>query len=210
MSFRNFRFLVLLLIGVSLAACDLEVPAPKVYQLPPSNTQKAEVADVTEVKNETAPAKEDNDALELTWDDLVPPEWLPANLLNGVNINDLKDDDPRAKAYAAKLKELWDKAPVRKDLEGKLIKLPGFVVPLESDGKKVSEFLLVPYMGACIHVPPPPANQTVYVKTGETDAKIRKVFDTVWVTGRLKIEKIDSELATSGYTLYATKVEPYE
>jgi hypothetical protein len=207
MSPRIHHMLPLLLLAVSLSACNLGLPAPKVYQLPPLNRQ----ADSTPMAMKVAAQTVSEDGvLELTWDDLVPPEWLPANILGDTKIEDLKDDDPRAIEFAAKMKELWAKAPVRKELEGKLIKLPGFVIPLESDGKKVTEFLLVPYMGACIHVPPPPANQTVYVKTGTTDAKIRRVFDTVWVTGRVKIEKIEGELATSGYTILATKIEPYQ
>ena len=78
------------------------------------------------------------------------------------------------------------------------------------DDKLVREFLLVPYQGACIHVPPPPANQTIYVKTDDKSAGEYGYFDTVWVTGTIKVVKSVNELAESGYTILASGVEPYE
>jgi hypothetical protein len=102
-------------------------------------------------------------------------------------------------------------APVNDSLAGKTVRLPGFVVPLETDGEKSSEFLLVPYYGACIHVPPPPANQTIHVTTRDKKgATIRQLFDVVWVTGVIDVEQFSSDLADAGYTIDATKVEPYE
>jgi len=203
------RISLLITIGLLLNACDLEVPEKKVYSLPQIETV-AESPATPDVTEPVKVAEKSDGSIELTWDDLVPADWRPDAVMSQYNIDEMKDDDPRVKELEAKLKQLWDVAPVVKELEGKLIKLPGYVVPVEDNGKKVTEFLLVPYQGACIHVPPPPANQTVYVITGEADAQIRKVFDTVWVTGIVKLEKIDRELATSGYTLLATKVEPYE
>ena len=69
----------------------------------------------------------------------------------------------------------------------------------------------MPFYGACIHVPPPPANQTVLVEaaTGVT-VQIRQAFDTVWVTGRLAAHRTDTGLAKAGYTLTATEVSPYD
>jgi hypothetical protein len=88
--------------------------------------------------------------------------------------------------------------------------MPGFVVPLEGDGQVVNEFLLVPYYGACIHVPPPPANQIVYVKAQGRNVQVRRLFDTVWVTGVMKVEHTASDLGESGYTLNALDVAPYD
>jgi hypothetical protein len=64
--------------------------------------------------------------------------------------------------------------------------------------------------GACIHVPPPPANQTVYVKVPKADAQIRNAFDTVWVTGVLSAKPFTSDLATAGYQIEAEEITPYE
>ncbi|MES9993833.1 MAG: DUF3299 domain-containing protein [Candidatus Thiodiazotropha sp.] len=150
-------------------------------------------------------------AQELEWDAMIPDDFRPDKIMQQFgDINALTDDDPRAQQIMEQLEAAWKEAPVVESLDGKRIKLPGFVVPLEGDGKKLTEFLLVPYYGACIHVPPPPANQTVYVKVPKGDAKIRQAFDTVWVTGTLSAKSFDSDLATAGYQLEAEEVKPYE
>jgi hypothetical protein len=150
-------------------------------------------------------------AKELKWDAMIPEDFRPDKIMQQFgDINELDDDDPRAQKIMDELKAAWKAAPVVESLDGKRIKLPGFVVPIEGDGKKLSEFLLVPYYGACIHVPPPPANQTVYVKVPKGNAKIRHAFDTVWVTGTLSAKSFNSDLATAGYQLEAEAVTPYE
>ncbi|MES9854825.1 MAG: DUF3299 domain-containing protein [Candidatus Thiodiazotropha sp. L084R] len=150
-------------------------------------------------------------AQELEWDAMIPADFRPDKIMNQFgDINELDDNDPRAQQIMDQLTAAWDKAPVVESLDGKRVKLPGFVVPLEGDGIELSEFLLVPYYGACIHVPPPPANQTVYVKVPNGDAKIRNAFDTVWVTGVLSAKSFSSDLATAGYQLQAEDVAPYE
>ena len=100
-------------------------------------------------------------------------------------------------------------APVVGELNNQHVRLPGFVVPMGFDGTAVTEFLLVPYVGACIHVPPPPSNQIVYVKS-ETAYPINQLFDPVWVTGTLKTEMFLNELGDAGYTLQASAIEVYE
>jgi hypothetical protein len=147
---------------------------------------------------------------EIEWDSLIPDDWRPDLLMGDEEIADLSDDDPRAKELMEKLEALWKEAPVVEALDGRAVRLPGFVVPLETDGKAVSSFLLVPYYGACIHVPPPPANQTVYVVT-ETGNPFRgELFDTVWVTGTLRVEPTSSELAEAGYSIKGARVAPYD
>lgn len=152
-----------------------------------------------------------SDVQELQWPDLVPPDFRPENIIKKYgDFKDLKDDDPKAQKIFAEIQEALNNAPVVKKLNGKKIKLPGFVVPIEGDSKYVKEFLLVPYYGACIHKPPPPANQTVFVKPVDGKARIRKLFDTVWVTGKIVIEKNSNDLAESGYVILASKVEAYD
>jgi len=97
-------------------------------------------------------------------------------------------------------------APVVDALDGQRIKIGGYVVPLDFDATKVKEFLLVPFVGACIHVPPPPANQIVYVKS-ESGFDVKGSFDPVWVTGKLKATQTFTGLAETGYSLEAEKVE---
>jgi len=103
------------------------------------------------------------------------------------------------------------------ELDGKKIKIPGYIVPLEYEGEAVKDFLLVPYYGACIHTPPPPPNQMVHVNvakavSGET------LFMPVWISGVLKTETKTSDLTlvdgssdvNSGYSMQSAEVEPYE
>ena len=155
-------------------------------------------------------SSEKEDVEEMEWDSLMPKEWNPETLMNQYNADELSDDDPRAGELMDKLKALWKEAPVVPDLDGRHVRLPGFVVPLEMDEEKIDQFLLVPYYGACIHVPPPPANQTVHVVTRQGKAFRGELFDTVWVTGTLRVESLSSDLAEAGYRLENATVVPYE
>ncbi len=95
-------------------------------------------------------------------------------------------------------------------LDGKMVSIPGFMVPLEDDLSQVTEFLLVPYAGACIHVPPPPPNQMVYVKMNG-DSKIHVTFtDPIVVTGQLKISTVVSPYGDVSYDMVGISVKPYK
>lgn len=96
------------------------------------------------------------------------------------------------------------------ELDGKRVRLPGFIVPLEySPTGDVIDFLLVPYMGACIHTPPPPPNQIVFVKS-EDAANYGAMWEPVWVTGLLTAEPNINSVGDTAYTLQLEKWEPYE
>jgi hypothetical protein len=153
---------------------------------------------------------ESSDPREIEWDDLIPADFQPAKLLGDINLEELADDDPRAQEVMAKLKALWDQAPVREDMDGREVKLPGFIVPVEADERETTGFLLVPYYGACVHVPPPPANQTVYVVTETGKGASPELFDVVWVSGMMSVKRIENDIAEAGYTIYASAIEPYE
>lgn len=92
------------------------------------------------------------------------------------------------------------------ELDGKQVRIGGYVVPLDFDATKVKEFLLVPFVGACIHVPPPPPNQVIYVKAADA-FEIAGQFDPVYVTGTLKTARQFTGLAATGYTMEAAQVE---
>jgi hypothetical protein len=102
-------------------------------------------------------------------------------------------------------------------LNGQTVRLPGYLLPLEFSGKQVSEFLLVPWVGACIHTPPPPPNQIVHVRP-EKPVAMSGMFEAVWVTGQLTTGAIKKSLSLVdgsadidvGYSLQATRVEPYK
>lgn len=91
-------------------------------------------------------------------------------------------------------------------LDGQRVRIGGYVVPLDFEATTVKEFLLVPFVGACIHVPPPPANQIVYVKA-EKGFEVASTFDPVWVTGTIKTETAFTGLADAGYSIDAESVE---
>ena len=86
-------------------------------------------------------------------------------------------------------------------LEGQRIELAGFMVPIEVKGQSVSQFLLVPEAGQCIHVPPPPLNQTLLVDATNAPTELRDLYEPVIVSGRLSVITQRFEIAESGYTL---------
>ena len=93
-------------------------------------------------------------------------------------------------------------------LDGNAIMLPGYAVPLEGDGQTVTAFLLVPFFGACIHVPPPPSNQVVLVKA-PSGVPVDDLWDAIKVSGTLHVQDSHHDLANAGYTLDAVTVTPY-
>ena len=95
---------------------------------------------------------------------------------------------------------------VVQELDGQRVRIGGYVVALDFDATKIKEFLLVPFVGACIHVPPPPPNQIIYVKAAE-GFEVNGQFDPVYVTGTLKTARQFTGLAATGYTMEADKVE---
>lgn len=102
------------------------------------------------------------------------------------------------------------------DLHGQQVRMPGYALPLEYSGKKITEFLLVPWVGACIHTPPPPPNQIVFVKLKE-GFRVDGRFSPVWVTGEVTVGIATKNLylvdgssdIPIGYSMSATLVEPY-
>ncbi len=89
------------------------------------------------------------------------------------------------------------------------VRIPGFIVPLEFDeGNFVTEFFLVPYFGACFHKPPPPPNQTIYVKSS-VPVKYQSIYDPVWVLGMINIEEKSNEIAMSAYSMDLHSLEPF-
>ena len=130
---------------------------------------------------------------------------------DGIDIDTLlaKRDEIAAKKQALA-------SAVNPALDGKMIRLPGYVLPIEFKGKQVTEFLLVPWVGACIHTPPPPPNQIVHVKS-DKPLDINGTFDAVWVTGRMvagtsRQSVYITDGATDldiGYSMRATNVERY-
>ena len=107
---------------------------------------------------------------------------------------------------------------VVEELDGDRVRMPGYLLPLELEGTEVTEFFLVPYVGACIHVPPPPPNQIIHVKMAENESyQSSELFEPVWVTGVISTASTVKELylvdgsadINTGYSMTANRVEPY-
>lgn len=137
---------------------------------------------------------------DIGWEDLIPP-GVPYSEIIGEGEMDEENDiwNPIFDENATVLNET---------LDGAVIRMPGFIIPLEMDARGVTEFMLVPYVGACLHVPPPPPNQLVVVTT-QVPWPEDELWDAVWVTGTLRTELQSTELAQAGYALRATGMETY-
>ena len=139
---------------------------------------------------------------EVEWDELMPEGWRKKVILELTRMRrygSLTDGDPRADEAYARLKKTWDAAPPTKTYIGKPIRIAGYVVPLDAERMQSSEFLLVPYFGACVHSPPPPANQIILIKPPK-GSRFR-TMDAIWVEGILAEGKTSSEVGTSTYVL---------
>ena len=157
------------------------------------------------------PLAAQGDSRELEWEELMPEDWDPLTgleALTGDDVQNLADGSAQADRLMNAYQEAIRSAPVVSELDGENVRLPGFVVPLDFEGTEISEFLLVPYFGACIHVPPPPSNQIVYVKTVAA-YPLQELFDPVWVTGVLSTQAHLNDVGDAGYTIQATIIEPY-
>ena len=156
-----------------------------------------------------APAAGKGEFREISWDDLIPTDWKPEAFLADLKLDELQDADPRASEAMQRMRDEWDRAPVVERLAGASVRTPGFVVPLETDGEQIREFLLVPYFGACVHVPPPPANQLIHVIPDKPVPAGWNMLP-VWVEGVMAVGRVDSEMGVAGYQLRGIKVEEYQ
>lgn len=153
-------------------------------------------------------------ARELSWDDLIPPGTadqfgMPQPMHDMSQLADVLSENANAGGTSV-VDQQKPQAPTVAKLDGEDVKLPGYIVPLTlTDDNRVTEFLLVPYFGACIHVPPPPSNQIVLVQSDEGVA-LDATYVPFWITGTLHVEQSERELASAGYRMRASKIEIFE
>jgi uncharacterized protein len=145
---------------------------------------------------------------EIAWTALTPADWKPVDVLKGLDVNRLSDADPQAIDALAQMRSAWANAPTVNALDGAAVRIAGFVIPLDRVDDTVHEFLLLPYFGACIHVPPPPPNQIIYV-TSTAPLTNMMTMDAMWVDGILKVSTADSPWGRSAYRLEAVRAAPY-
>lgn len=144
------------------------------------------------------------------WDELMPENWDPYKALRELQqgMPLIPDTDPRAVERLKRVRDFWNDAPTNRKFDGATVRIPGYIVSLEESKSGIKEFLLVPYFGACIHTPPPPSNQIIHVIARQPVHGIH-AMDTVWVKGKLAIERQDSTMGVSSYGMAAVAVEPY-
>jgi len=94
-------------------------------------------------------------------------------------------------------------------LDGELVRVPGYIVPLEDFQSRTSHFLLVPYVGACIHSPPPPSNQIVAVQMVDGPVAF-EMWKTYWISGRLFIEEAQSPYGPASFHMRGLEIASFE
>jgi len=158
---------------------------------------------------------------EIDWVALMPEDDLSALLNRPEFLNDIADgsaadsvDDFASKQLEDEQAQRYQQALVStrviEAFEGKAIRTPGFIVPLEqNDEQKATAFFVVPYFGACLHMPPPPPNQILYVEYKEGIA-VENLYDPYWFEGTVKIDNHESALGTSAYSLVLDSFALYE
>ncbi|MGE0314981.1 MAG: DUF3299 domain-containing protein [Lautropia sp.] len=154
------------------------------------------------------PDEKDGRFSAVDWDALTPPDWDPMKLLDQLKIDQMSDGDRRANQILDTIRKAYDEAPVNPAVDGRSIRIPGFVVPLNMQRRLLKEFLLVPYFGACIHVPPPPANQVIHVSSAEAIAGVR-AMDAVWISGTIHVRRKRTIEGNASYGFDLAKIEPY-
>jgi len=159
------------------------------------------------------------DNKEISWDDLLPNEEAGVKInTTGIDMKGIPDISEFGGSKAEfnrfmndmkEFKKLQKKnALININFDGSRIKIPGYIVPLTFDGDNIIEFLLVPFLGACTHVPPPPANQIIYIKSAK-GLKAEQVRSAVWVTGMLNAKSVSTIVADVGYTIDEAAVTSY-
>lgn len=196
---RRFTASIVCLFAFSLTASA----SPDVQASAPDEVQATEYIDVQTVN----------------WSDLVPAEgegkemFLPlgTEVLGLPDREEFESEEDYAFtiAYISAMRDFQPSgAMMNADLDGKTVRIPGYITPLGFEDEALTEFLLVPYLGACLHVPPPPANQIVYVSEAE-GLEFNQLYTPIYVTGTLSAKPVSTILAEVGYTIKGAKVEPY-
>jgi hypothetical protein len=156
----------------------------------------------------------------LEWDDLMPADDLDALQNPPSYLYDFEDGSAEdeissqlANAVNNAVNDRYQQALVSTriipEMDNLNVRLPGFVVPLEFDDEQtITEFFLVPYFGACIHSPPPPPNQIIYVRAPK-GIQLETLYDPFWISGKLSTKLVENYIATAAYSMEMQSYEDY-
>ena len=156
----------------------------------------------------------------LEWTDLIPPEILailenPPSYLDDIEDGSAEDQisSQIKSSNADDTEDVYQLAlvstEINSELNGAMVRIPGFIVPLEFDDEQtVTQFFLVPYFGACLHMPPPLPNQIILVNSPK-GVQLSALYDPFWVEGQLRTTLQENDMATSAYSMTMLGFEPY-
>ena len=168
-------------------------------------------------------ASENTEALQIKtieWPDLIPSEILeillnPPSYLSEIEDGSVEDQisSQIRNSEISNSEDAYQQALVSTEvnsaLDGAAVRIPGFIVPLEFDDQQtVTQFFLVPYFGACLHMPPPPPNQIILVNSPE-GVQLSALYDPFWIEGTLSTTIQENDMATSAYSMKMLGLEPY-
>tara|TARA_B110001469_G_scaffold124702_1_gene138833 strand:- start:749 stop:1327 length:579 start_codon:yes stop_codon:yes gene_type:complete len=166
-------------------------------------------------------AEEDSAYRSIEWVDLLPKDDLDALMSPPEDINDIEDgseydqisnqlSNALSLASDSRYQQALTSVNVRPEYNKQKIRLPGFIVPITTNkDQRVTAFFLVPYFGACIHMPPPPPNQIIFAEYKE-GVNGNSIYDPYWVEGTLYTTLTENDMATSAYSFTVDKVELYQ
>jgi uncharacterized protein len=159
-----------------------------------------------------APAARAADAQDFettSWPALLPAGWNTQAVLDALHLDHIEDGNAEADEAMRKVRALLDDAPPNRDVDNRRLRLWGYMVPLKLEQRDVIEFLLVPYFGACLHAPAPPANQVVHVTPAVPVSPAVRGTSAVWVAGTLKVVRSDFDMGAACYRMTGADVKPY-
>lgn len=206
---RFYKINLILLITLVLSACEestqeASITKQSLSEKPLENTKKIPLDSYKTIE----------------WTDLIPEDDLNALLNPPTYITEIEDgsvedqissqvQNTMAAASDDRYQQALASTQVVADMDGLAIRMPGYIVPLEFDDEQaVTQFFLVPYFGACIHVPPPPPNQIIFVNYAK-GLELKDLYDPYWLSGVLKTSVIENDLATAAYTMDLQHYELY-
>lgn len=229
---QRFNALHASILAITLVACSGASPEPAEAAPAASSSAKPAEPKVGDKIGETAAdraAAREAKAAQRAADAKKRDAELAARGVKRIGWEDLMpegEEERLAQMYQAQMSMLYSGAGIAegsagdvavqvgtfntvKELNGKKIRIPGYTVPFEYGADaQIKEFLLVPYFGACIHAPPPPPNQTVFVIADEA-IKMKDLAQAVWIEGTIHTQTQESELADAAYTIKLTAIEEY-
>lgn len=210
--------LALLAIGtLTLLACEKPDTTPVEQQVTATVESTSDSPSPSDAILTTPPA---STFKTIEWVDLMPKEDLDALLNPPSYVTDVEDgsfedqisnqiQNSLAAASDDRYQQALTSTRIVPEMEGQAVRIPGFIVPLEFDDEQtITQFFLVPFFGACIHVPPPPPNQIIFVNHPK-GLKLDALYDPFWISGILKTTRVENEMATAAYSLQMQSFEAY-